>query len=83
MNGIINKLLLISDEFSPQMHLKKPKFTYFAFETFIRNKECMQKFKGDFRQIYQNELDKVCFQHDMAYGDYEDLARRTAPSIVA
>ena len=28
----------------------------------------MQKFKetGDSRYIYQNKLDKACFQHDMA-----------------
>ena len=26
--------------------------------------------------IYKNELDKDCFQHDMAYGDFKDLARR-------
>ena len=26
----------------------------------------------------KNELDKVCFQHDMAYGDFKDLKRRTA-----
>ena len=32
---------------------------------------------GDSRYIYQNELDKACFQHDMAYGDFEDLNRRT------
>ena len=32
---------------------------------------------GDSRYIYQNELDKVCFQHDMAYGDFKDLNRRT------
>ena len=25
----------------------------------------------------QNELDKACFQHDMAYGDFKDLNRRT------
>ena len=25
-----------------------------------------------------NELDKACFQHDMAYGDFKDLTRRTA-----
>ena len=23
-------------------------------------------------------LDKACFQHDMAYADFEDLVRRTA-----
>ena len=27
---------------------------------------------------YQNALDKACFQHDMAYGDFKDLIRRTA-----
>ena len=25
-----------------------------------------------------NELDKACFQHDMAYGDFKDLTRRIA-----
>ena len=28
--------------------------------------------------IYKNELDKACFQHDVAYGDFKDLERRTA-----
>ena len=28
--------------------------------------------------IYQNALDKACFQHDMAYRDFKDLPRRTA-----
>ena len=32
---------------------------------------------GDSCYIYQNELDKACFQHDMAYGDFKDLTRRT------
>ena len=27
---------------------------------------------------YKNELDKACFEHDMAYGDFKDLAGRTA-----
>ena len=26
--------------------------------------------------IYQNELDKAYFQHDMAYGYFKDLPRR-------
>ena len=45
-----------------------------------KNKERIQKFKetGDSRYIYQNELDKACFQHDMAYGDFKDLTRRIA-----
>ena len=32
---------------------------------------------GDSRYIYRNELDKTCFQHDMAYGDFKDLTKRT------
>ena len=45
-----------------------------------KTKKRIQKFKetGDPKYIYRNELDKGCFQHDMAYGDFEDLARRTA-----
>ena len=27
--------------------------------------------------IYQKELDKFCFQHDIAYGDFQNLNRRT------
>ena len=27
--------------------------------------------------IYKNELDKACFQHDMAYGKTKDLVKRT------
>ena len=40
----------------------------------------VQTFKetGDSQYIYQNDLDKACFQHDMAYGDFKDLTRTTA-----
>ena len=40
----------------------------------------IQKFKEtrDTSYIYKNELNKAWFQHDMAYGDFKDLARRTA-----
>ena len=72
--------LLAGDKFIPEMHLRQPGFTYSACGTFTKNKERIQKFKetGDSRYIYQNELDKACFQHDMAYGDFKDLTRRTA-----
>ena len=33
---------------------------------------------GDSIYIYSNKLDKACFQHDMAYGDFKDLTKRTA-----
>ena len=44
----------------------------------------MQKFKetGDTKYIYRNELDKACFQYDMAYGDFKNLAKRTAAENV-
>ena len=35
----------------------------------------MQTGNTDF--IYKNELDKACFQHDMAYGKTKDLVKRT------
>ena len=80
MNEIVNKFLLAGDKFMPEMHLKQPGFTYSACGPFTKNKERIQKFKetGDTSYIYKNELDKACFQHDMAHGDFKDLARRTA-----
>ena len=47
------------------MHLRQPEFTYSAYEPFTKNKERTQKFKEteDSRYIYQNELDKACFQY--------------------
>ena len=80
MNEIVNKFLLAGDTFMPEMHLKQPRFTYSACGPFTRNKERIQKFKetGDTIYIYKNELDKGCFQHDMAYGDSKSLKRRTA-----
>ena len=80
MNEIVNKFLLAGYKFMPQMHLRQPGFTYSTCGPFTKNKERIQKFKetGDSRCIYKNELDKACFQHDMAYGDFKDLTRRTA-----
>ena len=72
MNEIVNKFLLAGDKFIPEMHSKRPGFTYSAWGPFMKIKQRIQKFKetGDSRYIYQNKLDKACFQHDMAYGDF-------------
>ena len=80
MNEIVNKFLLAGDKFMPGMHLGHPGFTYSACGPFTKIKERIQKFKEtwDSQYIYQNELDKTCFQHDMAYGDFKDLTGRTA-----
>ena len=71
MKIVINKFLLAGDKRMPEMHLKEPQCTYSACGPFTKNKERIQKYKetGDSRYIYRNELDKACFQHDMAYGD--------------
>ena len=84
MNEIVNKFLLVGDKFMPEMHLRQPQFVYSACGPFTENKERIQKFKGigDTSNNYKNELDKACFQHDMAYGDFKDLAKRTAADKV-
>ena len=79
MNEIVNKFLWAGDKFMPEMHLKQPGFTHSACGPFTKNKERIQKFKetGDKSHICKNELDKACFQHDMTYGDFKDLTKRT------
>ena len=63
----------------PEMHLKQPCFTYSACGPFTKNKERIEKFMqtGNTYFIYKYELDKACFQHDMAYGKSKDLVKRT------
>ena len=58
----------------------KTGFTCSTCGPFAKSKERIQKFKemGDKSYIYKNGLDKACFQCDMGYGDFKDLARRTA-----
>ena len=79
MNEIVNTFLLVGDKFMPEMHLKLPGFTYTACGAFIKNKERIEKFMrtGNTEFIYKNELDKACFQHDIAYGKSKDLIKRT------
>ena len=62
MNEIVNKLSLAGDKFIPKMHLRQPGL----------------KETGDLWYNYHKELDKACFQHHRAYGDFKDLPRRTA-----
>ena len=84
MNEVVNKFLLAGDKFMPEMHLKQPGLTYSACGPFSKSKERIQKFKetGDTNYIYKYELDKACFQHDMVYGDFKNIARRTASDKV-
>ena len=84
MNEIVNKYLLAGGKFMPETHLKQLGFTYSICEAFTKNKERIQKFNETVETlyIYRNELDKACFQHDIAYGHFKDLAGRTASDKV-
>ena len=80
MNKIVHEFLT-GDKFIPEMHLKQPGFTYSACGPFTKNKERIQNFMQTRNKnyIYKNLvfLHKACFQHDMAYGKYKGLTRRT------
>ena len=65
---------------APEMHLKQPDFTYSASGSFTKNKEIIGKFMktSNTNFIYGNELDKACFQHDMAYGKIKRLSKKNS-----
>ena len=79
INETVNKFLLVGDKLMPEMHFKQPGFTYSACSPFTKNKERIEKFMltGNTNFNYKIELDKACFQHDMAYGKTKDLVKRT------
>ena len=80
MIEIVNKFLLAGDKFIPEMHFKQPGFSYSACGPFTKRKERIEKFmqtgKTDF--IYKNELDKACFQHDVACCKSKDLTKKNS-----
>ena len=79
MNEIVNKFLSSGDKFMPKMHLIQSGFTYSTCGPSTKSKEEIQILKeiGDSQYIHQKKLNKACFQHDVAYGDFKDLTRRT------
>ena len=79
MNEIVNNFLLAGDKFMPEMHLKQSGITFSTCGPFTKYKKRIQKFKEtrDASYIQKNELDKASFQHDMTYGHFKDLKRRT------
>ena len=87
MNEVVNKFLLVGDKFMPEIKTTWFKATWSKTTWF--NLHCMRSFYQKQRKnwkvyadkntdfIYKNELDKACFQHDMAYDKSKDLAKRT------
>ena len=43
MNEIINKYLLAEEKFMPEIHLRKPGFTYIAYGPFTKKKKTNTK----------------------------------------
>ena len=72
--------LLERDKFMPKMHLRQPGFTYSLFTKKTKKEYKNLKKQEIYYEIYYLcfELDKACFQHDMAYRDFKDLTRKTA-----
>ena len=84
-SDIINKFLLVGDKFMTEIDLWDPKVKkYSACGPFTKHKQRIKSFMQDGRlsRIYKNELDRSCFQHDMAYNKYKDLKNRTQSDIV-
>ena len=84
-NSIINKFLLAGDKFIPKLQLvdlivKKCS----ACGPFTKHTQRIQDYlnTGKLSYIYKNDLDKACFQHDMAYNKFKDLEKRTQSDIV-
>ena len=69
----------------PETHLYQPKIgKYAACGSFKKHTKRTQSFldTGELDYIYKNELEKACFQHDMAYNKFKDLEKRTQSDIV-
>ena len=84
-NDIINKFLLVGDKFMPELHLWDPKVKkYSAGGPFTEHTGRINKFLNTslLSEIYKNDLDKTCFQHDMAYNKYKDLKGGAQSDIV-
>ena len=83
MYAIVNKFLSAGDNVMSKQHLRQPGFEYSACSPFTKNKERIIKLKEtDSRYIYQNELNKACFQCDMVDIDFKDLHRTVADKVL-
>ena len=72
----MNTFLLAGHKLRLEMHLIQLRFIYSAFGQLTKNRGRIQKIKetGYSRNIYQNKLNKACFQHEAVYRDFKHLA---------
>ena len=76
---------MAGDKFMPELHLVDPIVKkYSACGSFTKHTERIQDFfnTGKLSYIYKNDLDKACFQHDMAFNKFKGLEKRTQSDIV-
>ena len=67
----------------PELHLRDPIVDpYSACGPFTKHTQRIQYFLKTGKNIYKNDLDKACFQHNMAYNIFKDLEKRTQSDIV-
>ena len=78
MNKIINTFLLAGEKLMFEKHLRQLYLHIVLVDHSLKIKKGQNKNKEtrDSRDNYQNELDKTCFQHEMAYGDFKVLNGR-------
>ena len=81
MNEIIN-IFLAGDKFIPEMQLRNSGFRYSACKPFTKKQWQTFKETGNLRSIHLNELDKACYQNNMASWDFKNLPRCTASDKV-
>ena len=78
----LHKISKIEDYFiaeTKETELMSKKLSkYISFFDYFDKYLIVLSVTGDSRYIYKNELDKACFQHDMTYGDFKALKKRTA-----
>ena len=68
----------------PELHLVDPIVkNYSACGPFTKHTQRIQDFlnTGKLRYIYKNDLDKACFQHDMAYNESDIVLKNKALKI--
>ena len=53
MNEIINKSLLAEEKFMPEIHLRKPVFTYIAYRAFTKKK------KSKYKNLKKHEIQNI------------------------
>ena len=86
--GLVEKIIFI--ESGPWLSQNDPFYTtpivkkYCAFGPFTKHTKRIQDFlnTGNLSYIYENDLDKVCFQHNMACNKFKNLEKRAQSDIV-